>query len=108
VPELAEVEPLKLIFLQKGLASGRDDFQCTVVIPGGSSLPALADNEVASVGELNGVAIVGGREVDVAAGLVVLVVVLTTRKAVGIELEVGSISDSHWVSGRGGERADCG
>jgi hypothetical protein len=44
----------------------------------GSSLPALSDDEVTSVGEVDGVAVVGGRELNVATGLVVLVVILAT------------------------------
>ena len=76
-----------------------------VDLPGGSSLPALADDEVTGVGELNGVAGVGGLEVDVAAGLVVLVVVLAADKAGGIvQLEVGKVRDRS----RGSEGASSG
>jgi hypothetical protein len=79
-----------------------------VIVPVGSGLPSLADDKVSSVAERDGVAIVGGREVDIAAGLVVLVVVLATSKAVGIELEVEGIGSSNWLSSWGGEGADCG
>lgn len=65
------------------------------IVPVGAGVPALADDEVTSVGELNGVAIARGRELHVATGLVVLVVVLTTGEVVGAELEVGSISVGH-------------
>jgi hypothetical protein len=70
----------------------------------GAGLPALSDDEVTSVRELDGVAVVGGREVDVAAGLVVLVVVLATSEVVGVQLEVRSVSNG----GGSSERADCG
>jgi hypothetical protein len=79
-----------------------------VDLAGGSRLPSLSNDEVASVGELDGVAVVAGAEVDVAAGLVVLVVVLATCEAVGVELKVGSISYGDWVGSWGGEGADSG
>lgn len=63
-----------------------------VDLPGGTSLPALTDDEVTGVGELDGITVVGGLEVDVAAGLVVLVVVLAADKAGGVgELKVGKV-----------------
>jgi hypothetical protein len=65
-----------------------------VDLAGGASLPALADDEVTSVGEGDGVAVVGGLEVDVARGLVVLVVVLALDEVGSVvELEVGEVSD---------------
>lgn len=72
-------------------------------LPGGTSPPALADDEVTSAGELDAIAVVAGLEVDVAAGLVVLVVVLATGEAgLGGELKVGDVGD------RGGEGASRG
>lgn len=52
-------------------------------LPGSASGPALANNEVTSAREGDGVAVIGRLEVDVAASLVVLVVVLTADKAGG-------------------------
>jgi hypothetical protein len=54
-----------------GLGGARE-----VDLAGCALVPALANNKVASVRELDAVTVVGGREVDVARGLVVLVVVL--------------------------------
>jgi hypothetical protein len=57
-----------------------------VDLAGGAGLPALADDEVTSV--------VGGLEVDVARGLVVLVVVLALDEVGSVvELEIGEVSD---------------
>jgi hypothetical protein len=71
-----------------GLGGARE-----VDLAGGTLGPALADDEVTSVGELDRVTVVLGREVDVAGGLVVLVVVLALddRGLVG-ELKVGEVS----------------
>jgi hypothetical protein len=77
-----------------------------VVLPGGSGLPSLTDNKVASVGEVDRVAVVRGAELDVAGSLVVLVVVLTTGKAVGVELEVRKVGLGS--SGRSSEGASNG
>jgi hypothetical protein len=80
-----------------------------VDLAGGSLLPALSDDEVTGVGEVDRVAVVGGAELDVAAGLVVLVVVLATGEVVGAKLEVGSISHGgDGLSSRSCERADSG
>lgn len=49
-------------------------------IPGSALLPSLADNEIAGAGERHGVPRRARLEVDVAARLVVLVVVLTASK----------------------------
>lgn len=57
-----------------------------------TSLPALADDEVACSREGHTVARVAGAEVDVAAGLVVLVVVLAAENVLGGEIEVRSIN----------------
>jgi hypothetical protein len=57
---------------------------------------------------LNGVAIAAGREVDVAAGLVVLVVVLATSKVVEAKLKVRSVGYSDWVGSWRSEGANCG
>ena len=57
----------------------------------GAGAPALADDEVTSTREVDRVAVVGGVELNVAAGLVVLVVVLATSDDVGGEVEVGEI-----------------
>jgi hypothetical protein len=76
-------------------------------IPGGSSPPALADYEVTGTGEGDRVSVVGGAELNISAGLVVLVVVLTTGQGgLGRELKVGSIGVG--VSGRGSEGAGYG
>jgi hypothetical protein len=77
-----------------------------VVLPGGSGLPSLTDNKVASVGEVDRVAVVRGAELDVAGSLVVLVVVLATGKAVGVELEVREVGLGS--SGRSSEGASNG
>jgi hypothetical protein len=80
-----------------------------VDLAGGSRLPALTDDEVTGVREVDRVAVVGGAELDVAAGLVVLVVVLATGEVVGAKLEVGSISHGgDGLSSRSCERADSG
>jgi hypothetical protein len=102
------VEPVNLIFLCHESVANLENILCLVVVPVGSGLPSLADNEVTSVGELNGVTVVGGREVDVAAGLVVLVVVLATSEAVGAKVEVGGVSYSDGVGSRCSEGANCG
>lgn len=94
-----------------GASSGRGG-ALEVDLPGGSSLPALSNDEVTGVGELNGVAVVGGLEVDVAAGLVVLVVVLAADKAGGVvQLEVGKVRDgsrSSESASSGGKRNSDG
>jgi hypothetical protein len=84
-----------------------------VDLPGGSSLPALTNDEVTGVGELNRVAVVGRLEVDVAASLVVLVVVLAADKAGGVvQLEVGKVRDgsrsSEGASSGGKRNSDGG
>lgn len=80
-------------------------------LPGGSLVPALADDEVARIRELDVVAGVGGAEVDVARSLVVLVVVLATdeRRRWG-ELKIRGVEDglSDGLGGRGGEDASRG
>lgn len=53
---------------------------------------------------MNGVTVVGGAELNIAAGLVVLVVVLTLVQGIEGELEVGSIRVGH----RGSEGASNG
>lgn len=86
-----------------------------VDIPGSSGLPALADDKVTSVGELDGIAVVGGAEVDIAAGLVVLVVVLAADETGSVvQLEVGKIRngsrDGEGASSygkRGGDGGEC-
>lgn len=73
-----------------------------VDLAGGAGLPALADDEITSIREGDRVAIVGRLKVDIARGLVVLVVVLALDEIGSIvELEVGEISDRS----RGGEGA---
>ena len=57
----------------------------------GARAPALADYEVAGVGEVDRVAVVGRVELDVAAGLVVLVVVLAAGDDICGEVEIGKI-----------------
>ena len=74
-------------------------------LPSGSGLPTFTNHEVASIGERNRVSVAGRRKVDVAAGLVVLVVVLAADKAGGIvQLEVGKVRDRS----RGSEGASSG
>jgi hypothetical protein len=76
-----------------------------------AGLPALADDEVTGVAEVDRVAVVGGLEVDVAGGLVVLVVVLAAHKGAVLdgELEVGGLeAGGGGVGGRGGEGASDG
>ena len=74
-------------------------------IPGSSSLPSLSNNEVTSVGERDRVAVVGWAEVHVAAGLVVLVVVLAAHQTGDVgKFEVRKISDC--VGSRSGECAN--
>jgi hypothetical protein len=75
-------------------------------VPSSALVPALADDEVTSAGEVHRVSIAGRVELNVAAGLVVLVVVLTLAQAGGGELEVGSIGLG--VGSRGGEGASNG
>jgi hypothetical protein len=75
-------------------------------VPGGSGLPALANDEITSTRELNGVSVAGRLEVDVAVGLVVLVVVLTAHQTVSGNLKVGSIGVG--IGGRGSVRASDG
>jgi hypothetical protein len=76
-----------------------------------ASLPALADDEVTGVVEVDRVAVVGGLEVDVARCLVVLVVVLAADKGAVLEgeLEVGGLeAGGGGVGSRGGEGASDG
>lgn len=61
-------------------------------LPVGTRPPSLADNEVACIGKVHGVAVAGRAVVDVAARLVVLVVVLSANKILGAKLEVRGIS----------------
>ena len=70
-------------------------------LPGGSLGPSLSDDEVTGVGEGDGVSVGLRLEVDVAAGLVVLVVVLAGDEGTSLgsaELEVRDVSDG---SGKG-------
>jgi len=73
-----------------------------VDLPVGSGPPSLADDEVTSARELDRVSIVGWAELNIAAGLVVLVVVLATDELISSELEVRSIGH------RGSEGAGSG
>ena len=72
-------------------------------VPVSSRPPALADDEVPCAGERDGVAVVGGREVNVAAGAVVLVVVLAASEVLGSDFEVRKIW-TVWLSSWGSER----
>lgn len=77
-----------------------------VDLAGRALVPALSNDEVAGVGEVDAVAVAGGAELDVARGLVVLVVVLAGGEALaldGAELEVRDIG-----SGCGKGRASNG
>ena len=73
-------------------------------VAGGTGPPALTDDEVASTREVDRVTVVGGVELNVSAGLVVLVVVLTLGKAVHGEIEVGGIDASVGDRSREGAR----
>jgi len=75
-------------------------------LPVGTSLPSFADDKVTSVAELNGVTVVRGLEVHVAGSFVVLVVVLTTSEAVGVQFEVGSIGSRNGISSWSSKSAD--
>lgn len=70
--------------------------------------PALSYDEVASVGKVDTVAVVGRGELDVTRGLVVLVVVLAGSEALAAELEVRDIGSGCGVgrAGDGGEAED--
>ena len=76
-------------------------------LPVSTGGPSLSDDEVTSVGEGNGVTVVGGAELNVSAGLVVLVVVLAGNESLVLrssgELEVGDVG-----SGSGEGRASDG
>lgn len=73
-------------------------------VAGGTGPPALTDDEVASTREVDRVAVVRGVELNVSAGLVVLVVVLTLGKAVHGKVEVRSIDAGIGDRGRKGAR----
>lgn len=60
--------------------------------PLAASGPALADDEVPSSGEADGVAAGSRAEVDSSRGLVVLVVILAADEAVTSQVEVGGVS----------------
>jgi len=70
-------------------------------LPSGSSPPSFSNDEVSCVREGHTVAVVGGIELDVAAGPVVLVVVLAAHEGGVGELEVERIG--RWVCGWGCE-----
>jgi hypothetical protein len=80
-----------------------------LIIPGRACAPALAYDKVSGPGERHRVSIARGREVDIATGLVVLVVVLSAGKVLGLKLEVREVevcggSRQHSCSGRKGQR----
>jgi len=95
----------------KDRAGGGGGGTAEVDVAVGSGLPSHSDDEVTSVGELDRVAGAAGLVVDVAAGLVVLVVVLAADNVAGGQLEIRSISDSSRsceAANRGGKGEDDG
>ena len=103
MPEVWVVLPVKVMFLD-GVSFEKQSVEGTVAVPSSSGPPTLTDDKVACVGEADRVAVVGGREVDVAAGLVVLVVVLTAGEVVRSDLKVRGVG----AGGRGSEGAGNG
>lgn len=99
VPELAVVVPWNVMFLEIRKSTLLESVYINN-LPHRSSPPSLSDDKVTSAGELHRVAIVGRLEVDIATGLVVLVVVLSTSKIMGAKFEVGcvTIGFSSWGS----------
>jgi len=103
VPELAVVEPSKVMFLLVNQYPGcleRFNF-----LPCGSGPPTFADDEITGAGEADRVAIVSGAEVHIAAGLVVLVIVLALHEFLSNTVEVKVWRIDIWISGWGRKRA---
>lgn len=76
-----------------------------VSLPSSAGLPAFADDEVPCAGEGHRISTAGRREVDTAASLVVLVVVLAAGEVMGTNQEVGCVRTGRRCRKHGG---DCG
>lgn len=74
-----------------------------MTLPRRPRFPALSNDEVPSTRERDRVAIVSGRKIDTATGLVVLGIVLAAGELITTKLKVGGIVNH---GSRSGERAN--
>lgn len=116
MPPERVVAPSNVMFLKGQKYSRTSEARTKEILPGGARLPALADDEITSTRKGHGVAVAAGIEVYVAAGLVVLVVVLAgfesglgraNDKVGRVSLGVGSRSSKNSRDGRSGESQVC-